>query len=82
MQTASTIFREPVQQVLEKVKNEPFFKWPETPQSTTRTCIVIIIKTMGIPPRIARIYGITWISWFEKESYATFYATLAVIWAK
>ena len=24
----STVFREPVQQVLEKIKNEPFFKWP------------------------------------------------------
>ncbi|XP_030928391.1 uncharacterized protein LOC115954616 [Quercus lobata] len=28
MQTVNTIFREPVQQVLKKVKNEPFFKWP------------------------------------------------------
>ena len=24
----NAIFREPVQQVLEKIKNEPFFKWP------------------------------------------------------
>ncbi|XP_030964166.1 uncharacterized protein LOC115985361 [Quercus lobata] len=28
MQAVSAIFREPVQQVLEKVKSEPFFKWP------------------------------------------------------
>ena len=28
MQTVNAIFREPMQQVLEKVKNEPFFKWP------------------------------------------------------
>ena len=28
MQTVNAIFREPVQQVLERVKNEPFFKWP------------------------------------------------------
>ena len=28
MQTVNTVFREPVQQVLEKVKNEPFFRWP------------------------------------------------------
>ncbi|XP_050281192.1 uncharacterized protein LOC126722081 [Quercus robur] len=28
MQTVNAVFREPVQQVLEKVKNEPFFKWP------------------------------------------------------
>ena len=28
MQAVNVVFREPVQQVLEKVKNEPFFKWP------------------------------------------------------
>ena len=28
MQAVNAVFREPVQQVLEKVKNEPFFKWP------------------------------------------------------
>ncbi|XP_050290103.1 uncharacterized protein LOC126728297 [Quercus robur] len=28
VQAVNAIFREPVQQVLEKVKNEPFFKWP------------------------------------------------------
>ena len=27
-QMVETVFREPVHQVLEKVKNEPFFKWP------------------------------------------------------
>ena len=27
MQTVNVVFREPVQQVLEKVKNEPFFRW-------------------------------------------------------
>ena len=26
-QAVNAVFREPVQQVLEKVKNEPFFKW-------------------------------------------------------
>ena len=24
----NAVFRKPIQQVLEKVKNEPFFKWP------------------------------------------------------
>ena len=28
MQTINAIFREPIHQVLEKVKNKPFFKWP------------------------------------------------------
>ena len=27
-QVVNAVFQEPVQQVLEKVKNEPFFKWP------------------------------------------------------
>ena len=27
-QMVSTVFREPVYQVLEKIKNEPYFKWP------------------------------------------------------
>ena len=27
-QVVSTVFREPVHQVLEKIKNEPYFKWP------------------------------------------------------
>ena len=28
-QVVNTVFREPVRQVLEKIKNEPFFKWPK-----------------------------------------------------
>ena len=28
MQTINAVFREPIHQVLEKVKNKPFFKWP------------------------------------------------------
>ena len=27
-QAINVVFREPVQKVLEKVRNEPFFKWP------------------------------------------------------
>ena len=27
-QAINTVFREPIRQVLEKIKNEPFFKWP------------------------------------------------------
>ena len=27
-QAVSTVFREPVHRVLEKIKNEPYFKWP------------------------------------------------------
>ena len=28
IQKVNAVFREPVHQVLEKIKNEPFFKWP------------------------------------------------------
>ena len=28
IQTVNAVFREPVRQVLDKIKNEPFFKWP------------------------------------------------------
>ena len=27
-QTVNTVFREPVHRVLEKIKNEPYFRWP------------------------------------------------------
>ena len=63
MQTVNAVFREPVQQVLEKVKNEPFFRWPGEMagdlRNATRTCIATIIRTMDTPLRIAGIYGIT-----------------------
>ena len=52
MQAVNAVFREPMQQVLEKVKNEPFFKWPSkmAGDSSKRN------------QRIAGIYGITWIN--------------------
>ena len=28
MQAVHVVFRDPVHKVLEKIKNEPFFKWP------------------------------------------------------
>ena len=32
------MFREPVQQVLEKIKNEPFFKWPNKMAGEPKRC--------------------------------------------
>ena len=57
-------------------------KWPETPQNITRVCIVNTTKTTDIPPKTVRTYGITWISWSEKENCGTFYILPAVIWAR
>ena len=79
LQVVNAVFRELVQQVLEKVKNEPFFKWPETPQSAIRVCIINTTETTDIPPRTAGIYGTTWISWSEKENCGTSYTLLTVI---
>ena len=58
-------------QVLEKVKNESFFKWPNKmvrKKSETETSIVNIIRIMAIQQRIAGVYGITWTNLPEKEN--------------
>ena len=57
-------------------------RWPETLQSATRVCIVSTTKTTDIPPKTAGTYGTTWISWFEKENYGTFYILPVVIWVR
>ena len=46
------LFKEPVYQILEKVKNEPYFKWPnkmgETRLSVIRVSIVTTIRIKDI----------------------------------
>ena len=37
-QVVNAMFREPVQQVLEKIKNEPFFNWPNKMAGEPRKC--------------------------------------------
>ena len=37
-QVVGTVFREPVHQVLEKIKNEPFFKWPNKMMGNPEKC--------------------------------------------
>ena len=63
MQTVNAVFREPVQQVLEKVRNEPFFRWPGKmvgdPSKRNQNLFATIIRTIDIPLRIVGIYGIT-----------------------
>ena len=64
------VFREPIHQILEKVKNEPFFKWPnkmmETLKKETEISIVNIIETMVTLPRTVEVYGITLTNLSEK----------------
>ena len=58
-------------QVLEKFKNESFFKWPNKmvrKKSETETSIVNIIRIMAIQQRIVGVYGITWTNLPEKEN--------------
>ena len=72
IQAVNTVFREPIRQVLEKIKNKPFFKWPikwlETLRSAIKTSTTITIRNRDILRRTAEIYGITWISLSEKAS--------------
>ena len=58
-QNVGAVFREPVHQVLEKIKSEPYFRWRESPQSETRTFIANTTKTTDIPWRFAGTSGIT-----------------------
>ena len=37
-QVVNAVFQEPVQQVLEKIKNKPFFKWPNKMAGEPRKC--------------------------------------------
>ena len=66
----NTVFQDPVQQVLEKIKNEPFFecqiKWLETLRSAIKTSTAITIRNMDILWRTIGTYRIIWTSLFEK----------------
>ena len=73
------MFREPVHQVLDKIKNEPYFKWPnkigEDPRGATKDFIAITIRSEDIPPKTVELYGITWNSWFKMGDYNSFLST-------
>ena len=63
-QVVSTMFREPVHQILEKIKNEPYFQWPnkmgETPRSATKVFIASTTRNEGTLQRITELCGATW----------------------
>ena len=71
-QNVGAVFREPVHQVLEKIKSEPYFRWSnkmaEVSTKRNQNLYCQYHKTTDIPQRIAGTSGITWTSWFEKES--------------
>jgi len=47
-QMVYSVFREPVHQILEKIKSEPYFKW--------------LTKIVSMPPKIVELSVITWSS--------------------
>ena len=82
-QVVGVVFREPVHQVLKKVKNESFFKWPNkmigNPEKRNWNSIVNTIETMVTLPRIAEVYRITWTNLSEKANWNSCCITL-VVW--
>ena len=50
----NTAFKEPVHRIIDRIKNEPYFKWSNKMGGTrlgeTRICIVLTTRTKGILP--------------------------------
>jgi len=59
----NAVFREPVHQVLEKIKNESFFKWPNKmagdSMKRNHVCIVNTTRTTDILQKTVRTLGTT-----------------------
>ena len=47
-------FKKPMHKIIDQIKNEPFFRWPNktggTPFRETKTCIVLTTRIRGIQP--------------------------------
>ena len=65
-QTINIVFRESVHWVLEKIKNEPYFKWPNkwqgSPQGAIRIFIANTTRTTDISRKTAGTSGTIWTS--------------------
>ena len=53
MGKVNVAFKEPIHRIVDRIKNEPFFRWSnkmgEDPSGETKTCIVLTIEIEGIP---------------------------------
>ena len=62
-QVVNTVFREPVHRILEKIKNEPYFQWPNKmggdPIKCNQAFTANTTKSEGTLLKIARRYGVT-----------------------
>ena len=76
-QAVNTVFREPVHQVLEKIKNESYFKWPNKmsgkPLRRNQSLHCSTIRSEDIPLRTVEHYGTIWSNWLEREGCNNFY---------
>ena len=63
----NSVFKEPAYQILKKIKNEPYFKWPirwvETCPSEIRVFTATIIRREDIQLRIVEPCVTTWVNW-------------------
>ena len=54
MREVNVAFRGPVHKIVDQIKNEPFFRWPDrmggTPLGKTKTCIVLTTRIKDIQP--------------------------------
>ncbi|XP_065628025.1 uncharacterized protein LOC136066903 [Quercus suber] len=70
-QTVNTVFKEPVHQVLDKVKNEPFFRWPNkmvgNPDRRNHNVYCHTTRTTGIRLKTAEAYGTIWTNCTRKD---------------
>ncbi|XP_050289945.1 uncharacterized protein LOC126728120 [Quercus robur] len=75
-QVVNTVFQEPVHQVLEKIKNEPYFKWPNKMGGNlmrrNQSLHCQYHRNEGIPPRIIELCGIIWSNWSKMGGYNSF----------
>ena len=70
------MFRELVHQVLEKIKNESFFKWPNKMVGNPMRHNLILYcqyhQDQGHTLKTVEICGTIWTSWSKKESRNSF----------
>ena len=57
MREVNVTFKEPVHRIVDLIKNEPYFRWPNKMggdlQGGIKTCTVFTIGIRGIPPNSA-----------------------------
>ena len=71
-QVVGAVFREPVHQVLEEIKNEPFFKWPNkmvgNPEKRNRNLYCQYHQDHGHTKKIVGVCEIIWTNSYEREN--------------